>query len=80
MFFSGKIDNTDENVIGIYDIKSGMSFFAFFLVIYVFGKCILKALEYLWGWIVLSLATYLFFAPSTNNKLVEKLQDLSQSI
>lgn len=86
MFFSGQITNvlSEDDVLSIQflvnDIKSSFYFVAFFLIIYVIGKCILSTLKYFWELIVLSVALYLIFASAAKSSLVEKMQGYTESI
>lgn len=56
------------------DFKSLFSFIAFFLVIFVFGKCMLDTMRSLWGWIVVSIALLILVSPSSDFEISQRIQ------
>lgn len=79
MILSDNFCSTD-NILNMNGIKSTLTIVAFFLMIYMFGKCVLTTVKNLWGLIVISIALFLSFATSPENKLVNKIQESADAI
>lgn len=65
-----------EKILEVHDVKSFVIFMSFFIFMYIFGKCILNGLRWIWGWMVVSVAIYLLYHSQNSNELIQDCKEI----